>query len=108
VTASKSASGIYASARSSSRSLTFTRADQQELLISNELRTVVAGTPVELVTRGGSGAGQVTFEADGAGCQVVGSTLTASAPMACSVIATKAASGIYRSGRSPRVTFTFG
>ncbi|CAB4955023.1 unannotated protein [freshwater metagenome] len=108
VTASKSASGIYAGARSSSRALTFTRADQQELLISNELRTVVAGTPVALVTRGGSGSGQVTFEADGAGCQVVGSTLTAAAPTACGVIATKAASGIYRSGRSHRVTFTFG
>ena len=107
VTASKAPSGVYARATSAPVTFTFTATAQDTLVISNTTRTNTADTAVTLTTTGGSGSGAVSYSATGPGCVVVGAVLTVTQPTTCSVVATKAPSGIYGSATSARVSFTF-
>ena len=107
VTASKAPSGVFARATSAPATFTFTATAQDTLVISNATRTNSADTPVTLTTAGGSGSGAVSYSATGTGCVVAGAILTATQPTTCSVIATKASSGIYGTATSARVSFTF-
>lgn len=110
VTALKSASGIYSAARSSPRALAFARAPQRPLTLAAGATIGTIGIPVQLAAEGGSGTGEVTYEATGAGCSVSGATLLAfgSAPVTCRVTARRAASGIYRAAVSAAVNIEFG
>ena len=57
------------------------------------------------MTRPGSNLAR--YAVSGNGCTIVGTSLSASYAASCSVIATKAAQGIYSSQTSPAVAFTF-
>ena len=88
--------------------------DQAKLTISNESKSAKTSSSIGLTTRGGSGAGQVTYAitggtagTSGANCVIVGSTLSATQVGTCIVVATKAGNGIYNSATSAAVTFTF-
>jgi hypothetical protein len=67
------------------------------------------GTPLTVVTSGGSGTGAVTFAVTGSGCTINAQTgaLSDSAAGTCSVTATKAADANYHAATSAAVTFTF-
>jgi hypothetical protein len=66
-----------------------------------------------LTTSGGSGTGAVTFAVTGTGCTLSGTRLTVATNylrgrlVSCSVVATKAASGIYGSISSAPKVFNF-
>ena len=106
VVATKAASGAYGPTSSAPIAFTFTGVDQVVLTISNTNLTGFTGTPVTLTTTGGSGTGAVTFAATGTGCTVAANLLTATDPTTCTVVATKAASGIYGPTSSAPVDFT--
>lgn len=107
VTATKAGSGLFASATSAPVDFTFVGAAQAALVISNASTSGPAGTPITLGTAGGTGFGLVSYAATGTGCSVSGAVLTVTQPTSCTVIATKAASGIYASESSSAVVFTF-
>ena len=115
VTVTKAANGIYAAATSAAVNLTFNAATQASLSISNaNTATIAKGTTgITLATTGGSGTGAVTYSVTGAGCTLVASKLTVAttvspgANVTCSVVATKAASGIYSALVSTAKVFTF-
>lgn len=100
VTTTRAASGIYAAATSASQTFTFTAVAQATLTISNAQTVLAKGaTGITLTSIGGSGTGAVTYVATGAGCVISGSRLTVASTLtgtgSCSVVATKAAQGIY-------------
>jgi hypothetical protein len=67
------------------------------------------GTPLTVVTSGGSGTGAVTFAVTGSGCTIDAQSgaLSDTAAGTCSVTATKAADANYHATTSAAVTFTF-
>jgi hypothetical protein len=77
--------------------------------------SAVKGTPITITTKGGAGNGAVTFaKKAGDGCtltQPTGSgtsaTLTSGDARICTITATKAAAGKYKSATSQSVVFTF-
>lgn len=103
ITATKAANGIYASVTSAPVVVTFGAATQAALNISNANAANIAKgtTGITLAATGGSGTGAVTYAVTGTGCTLSGSKLTvattylAGTKVSCSVVATKAASGIY-------------
>ena len=116
VTAKKAASTGYQSATSAPKYFTFiaaTTADQAAFSVSNATMTGTVGTPISLLTSGGSGTGGVTYAVPmGTACSVIGTpssgfSLTATMAGACALTATKGASTGYRSATSTPVTFTF-
>jgi hypothetical protein len=107
VVATKAASGAYAAVSSPAVVFSFVGVAQEALAIANPTLTELAGTPVTLTVTGGSGTGALTFAATGIGCSVLGDQLSVTLPTTCSVVATKAASGIYAAAESPAVVFTF-
>ena len=108
VTATKASDGTYAQAVSAPVTFTFLGA-QATLSISNTTLTNPVGTAVTLTTTGGSGSGAVTYalSTPNASCSIRRDAITATAGTTCSVVATKAASGIYASATSNPVVFTF-
>ncbi len=109
VVATKAASGTFSAISSSAVVFTFTGKAQPALVISNKVHTALAGTTVALTTTGGTGTGAVSFAVTGTGCTYVAKkmSLTASTMTSCSVVATKAGSGLYGSVTSAAVVFTF-
>ena len=115
VTATKAASTGYLAATSVSKSFVFTLASQATLTITNSNSSPIAkGTAgLVLTTSGGSGTGAVTFSASSAGCSITNGKLTVAttyksgSTVSCSVIATKAASGIYAATSSVAKSFNF-
>jgi hypothetical protein len=113
VTTTRAASGIYAVATSSPQTFTFTAVAQATLTITNAQTVITKGaTGVALTTTGGSGTGAVTYVATGTGCVINGSRLSVAARVVgtgtCSVVATKAAQGIYAiSAPSAAKIFTY-
>ena len=100
VTTTRAANGIYAAATSAAVNFTFTGATQATLTISNTQTVIKKGTTgVTLTSSGGSGTGTVSYAATGVGCTVSGTRLTVATTVvgtgSCSVVATKAAQGIY-------------
>jgi len=82
---------------------------QKALHVSVSATSTTAGSTVTLSASGGSGSGHVTYTATGTGCTVTGTSLANATGGSCSVIATKAAAGMYKaaSSASASVTFTF-
>ena len=107
VVATKAASGIYASASSASVDFIFTAVAQSALKISNTIKSAAAGTAIALTTSGGSGTGTISFAATGTGCSISSANLTSTQVGTCSVVATKAAQGIYSAISSSSLVFTF-
>lgn len=112
VTTTRAASGIYAAATSSPQTFTFTAVAQATLTISNTQTAITKGTTgVVLTTIGGSGNGAVSYVATGTGCTIAGTRLTVASAVvgtgSCSVVATKAANGIYAAVTSPSKVFTY-
>ena len=113
VTTTRAASGIYAAATSAAKTFTFSAIAQAPLTISNTQTVITKGsTGITLTTTGGSGTGTVTYVATGAGCVMSGSRLTVATTVTgtgtCSVVATKAAQGIYLiSSPSAAKVFTY-
>jgi hypothetical protein len=70
---------------------------QATLSISNSTLSNPVGTSVTLTTTGGSGTGAITYALSNpnSSCSIRRNILTARAGTVCSVIATKAASGIF-------------
>jgi hypothetical protein len=68
--------------------------------------TTTYGTPLYLITSGGSGSGANSFFVDSGPCSVSGSTLTATAAGTCMVTATKAASGNFLAASSGSTAIT--
>ena len=83
------------------------RIPQSTIKITNKALTSPAGKTITLTTSGGSGVGAVSYVTTGSGCSVSGATLSVILATTCSVVATKAASGIYDSASSAPVNFTF-
>jgi len=106
VTATKAADATFASATSAVVTFTFLSA-QATLSISNTTTTNSAGTRITLTTTGGSGSGAVTFTVAGSGCSISRSTLTARNATTCTVVATKAAQGMFAPATSEGKLFTF-
>jgi hypothetical protein len=116
VIALNSANGIYKSAQSTPVAFVFGNTTQPDVFtISNEQTASLVGAPITLRTKGGTGAGAVTFallsnadkcliSADG---NLVVNQLTAGVPVTCAVQATKAADATYGAQRSQTVVFTF-
>ena len=115
VTATKAASTGYLAATSTTKSFVFSLATQVALLISNSNATTIAkgNTGIILSTTGGTGTGAVSYAVTGIGCMLVGGKLTVASTylpgsnVSCSVVASKAASGIYASIKSLVKIFTF-
>ena len=115
VTATRAASGIYSAITSAPVTVTFTAPAQAALIITNSNTTNIAkgNTGIRLTTSGGSGTGAVTFAVTGTGCTLSGTRLTVATNylrgtlVSCSVVATKAASGIYGSISSAPKVFNF-
>ncbi len=107
VIARKAGSGRYRAARSAPVVFVISGAPQSALTIASPSTSGAAGTPIALTTTGGSGTGLVSYAATGTGCSVSGDQLAADRAANCVVVATKAASGIYREAQSPPVTFSF-
>ena len=110
VTATKAASQGWEAATSSTVVFNFTLVPQTTLEVSNTATAGVIGTPITLTSSGGSGAGIVTFSVTGTGCAISSGKLSATgnAIRTCSVVATKAANGIYSAASSMAKQFTFG
>jgi hypothetical protein len=108
VTAVKAEDNMYAESNTATKSFIFL-ADQAQLSITNNVLTNTTGTVVNLTSSGGSGTGATTYALSAANslCSLVDATVTASQPTTCSVVATKAAQGLYASKTSAAVTFTF-
>ena len=108
VRALKSSDGTYAATASGYVSFTFLAA-QSTLSITNQTTTGAVGTPITITTSGGSGTGLITYALSSANslCTFRRDTIGATSGTTCSVIATKAASGLYSSKSSSAVTFTF-
>ena len=83
------------------------RIPQSTLTITNKVLTSPANRSVTLTASGGSGTGTVSYSATGSGCSISGATLSVTLVTTCSVVATKAASGVYASASSAPVNFTF-
>ena len=68
----------------------------------------VAGTSVTMIAAGGPGTGRITYSTTSSGCVVRGAVLTVtSAPVTCSITATKAASAGAPSALTIFQDFTF-
>ena len=87
---------------------------QSSLQVTATRTTRRAGLPIQLGATGGSGTGAVTFTATastGTACTITPSngtySLGSTVAQTCSVVAHKAASGIYLAVDSPAVVFTF-
>ena len=108
VIATKASDGTYAQAVSAPATFTFLGA-QAALSISNSTLTNPVGTSVTLTTTGGSGSGVVTYalSTPNAQCSLRRNILTARAGTTCSVVATKAGSGIFASIVSEVKNFIF-
>ena len=115
VTATKAASTGYLVATSATKSFVFAAANQSTLSVSNSNTSNYAKGNIGLVltTSGGSGTGAVTYAITGTGCTLVGTRLTVATTykpgttVSCSVVATKAASGIYGLVRTAAKAFNF-
>ena len=115
VTATKAASTGYLVATSATKSFVFAAANQSSLSVSNSNASNYAKGNIGLVltTSGGSGTGAVTYAITGTGCTLVGTRLTVATTykpgttVSCSVVATKAASGIYGIANSLAKAFNF-
>jgi hypothetical protein len=81
---------------------------QAKLVIASTKTSVAVNTKITLSTRGGSGAGSVTYTVGGAGCVLKADVLTATTTRACVVKAVKASTSRYKSTASDSVTFYFG
>ena len=103
--------------------LSFTLIPQETAFtISNALTSATAGTPITVTTRGGTGAGAISFTSvsskgvlptDSAGsCNIVNNnngtaTISSTVATTCSVTATKAAASQYASAKTQTIYFTF-
>ena len=97
--------------------ITFTTANQATLTIfnSNTANIAKGTTGIILSTTGGSGTGAITYALTGisTGCSLVGTRLTVATTylprtrVTCSVVATRAASGIYAITSSVAKAFNF-
>ena len=84
-----------------------TEQPQASLVVTNSPASGTIGTPVTILSQGGSGAGAVTYAAVSGACQVVGGRLVAYGVGNCGVIATKAPDDTYIAKSSETSTFTF-
>jgi len=110
IQAVKSGSGVYGYAVSQTLNLVWGLITQTiPLTISNDPTTSAAGTAITLTTKGGQGAGAVTFtEIDyNPSCVIVGNQLSRSTFGNCLVRATKASDGTYSAINSQNINFTF-
>jgi hypothetical protein len=102
--------------------LSFNLIAQTEFVISNAITTGSLDSPITVTTRGGSGAGAITFtsvsskgniQSDSSGsCNIVNNangtaSITSSVATTCAVTATKAAASQYRLVKTQTVFFTF-
>jgi hypothetical protein len=115
VMATKAASTGYLVATSATKSFVFSLAQQAVLTISNSNASTIAkgNAGLTLTTTGGSGSGAVSFAVTGTGCSITNGKLSVPSSyktgitVSCSVVATKAASGIYASTSSVAKNFNF-
>ncbi len=107
VTATIAQDTNYNSATSSGVTFTFSRAAQSSLTITST--SAVYGTPLQLLTSGGTGTGAITFavSAGTTTCSISGDSLTASSTGTCLVTATKAQDANYTAISSSQSTVTF-
>jgi hypothetical protein len=101
-------SGTTATATSSAATLSVNKANQSALSVAS--RDGVLGTPLTLVTSGGSSGGAVTFVvADGTatGCTISSGTLSVSTSGTCTVTATMAENATYNAVSSSGTVVTF-
>jgi len=81
---------------------------QLPLVITDEIRQGVAGTPIALSATGGSGSNSYQYSVTGTGCKIQGDQVVASGADVCTVTATNPANGYFYSDvSSPPVTFEF-
>lgn len=113
VSATKAADNQYKSSTSAPVNFSFTAISQTTLTIStSNLSSYAKGqSGITLQTTGGLGTGTVTFATTSAGCVIKANKLSVAksvpGPVSCSVIATKAASGIYSAAVSVAKVFNF-
>jgi len=98
LTATKASDGNYASATSTSFSVTLNLATQAALSVTGPA-SVTSGTAGTATASGGSGTGALSFSAGSStGCSVAGTTVSVTnVNGTCSLIATKASDGNYAS-----------
>jgi hypothetical protein len=109
VSATKAGDGTYAESNSATKSFIFLGA-QAPLTISNTVLINSVRTSVALTTTGGSGTGEISYAlaTPNSSCSISRrGVLTAKAGTTCSVIATKAASGLFASIISEVKNFIF-
>ena len=114
VKATKAASTGYLAATSEPKTFTFTavpvaqaQAQAQATLTVSNTTTGKVGRVITLETLGGSGGGAVTFTVTGSGCRLIGTSLSATTAVTCSVTATKAASTGYLEATSAKAIIKF-
>ena len=93
VVVSKASDGVYASATGNTSFNITNVVDIGTFAFTNGVFANVAGTAVTMIAAGGAGTGRITYSTTSTGCVVRGAVLTVtSAPVTCSITATKAAS----------------
>jgi len=80
---------------------------QAALVVTTNAKSSTVGVPISLQTKGGDGAGAVSFIPSGTGCYVLGNNLFAGNAGPCGVIAQKESDGIYNVAYSSYVSFNF-
>ena len=106
LTTTKAADTNYSQAQITN-TLTFIKATQAALVVTSI--SSVYGSPLALVTSGGSGSGTVSFALSDAGtasCSVSGSLLSFTAVGTCRVVATRDADSVFDSRSSAVTTIT--
>ena len=101
-------SGTSASATSSAATLTVDKANQEALSVAS--RDGVLGTPLALVTSGGSSGGSVTYvvaNGSATGCSITSGSLSVSTAGTCTVTASMAGNATYNSISSAPTIVTF-
>jgi hypothetical protein len=81
--------------------------NQSSLVITNTNFVSIVGTPIVLITSGGSGIRNVHYSTSNDGCAISGNLLSAQSATSCIVVATNPANGNYGSVTSSPKIFSF-
>ena len=83
------------------------KTNQSSLVITNTKFVSTIGTPIVLITSGGSGIRKVRYSTSGNGCTITGNLLSSQSETSCIVVATNPANGNYGSVTSSSKIFSF-
>ena len=83
------------------------KTNQSNLVITNTNFVSTIGTPIALITSGGSGIRKIRYSTSSNGCTITGNLLSTQSATSCIVVATNPANGNYGSVTSSPKIFSF-